>query len=239
VIRSRSVLSATAMAFVAAGSVALPASPDHARYVERPSSPAAIARFIARAERSLDGAFVATYRISESTVGGGTDHLVQHAAQLSRRVFMYEQGPDDKNVWVEQSQSVAGTKPGIWFCSRPSKAGSWTCQKTRLGAMGEQDAEIAYEPKMLTYSLENASSVTSQPDFISTRSIGGRRLTCLASRSSTRPVATWCIAASGVPAYYQASVPEPPDGPGTARMTALSTKVPRTLFRLPAPVTGR
>lgn len=194
------------------------------------ASPAAVARFLAEAERGALQPLIATYRLSGT--GGGSSIFV-YATVPRRGALSYFPPPASykyETVADGLRYEFVSNSSGYFECLTKLAENDWTCRgpiSPGAGGVGGSATIGSYdvEPDLTDY-----LGPPGGPAPITTRDVNGFRLSCISyTEKVTIAVQTWCITGRGVLGYIA--------GAGFLRgieLVSLSFTVPKDEFSLPS-----
>jgi hypothetical protein len=221
------------------------------------ASPGAIAAFLARAERALDGEYSATYQVTVPYRTGSARRAVVSAAQLSRGRTVYRETPAFSSstspsegttlAWSLHGYEVfsgPNSEPrGLFSCTQARAASPWSCQGPYkgIGMGGTFALQGPYPPQALVLGLENATAlytggmaIEREPAFLVRRRVRGRQVRCLQFGRTPRPLGSVCLNDDGVIAFFDLPRAVTYSTYATATLQSYSTNVKPDTFSLPA-----
>ncbi len=215
-------LTVTLMLAACTGSVAVTTT---SRPLQLDTSPKAITRLVAAAQRATGGTFSAIYSLSEPLVWGRTFFFAQRFAHGQLASFI-SRSPASA---AEAKSEFFYTSRGEYTCGRLRVAAPWQCSRVGGGMAGSMLFSDFDEPGFLYGDLSFAASQNPAID-IAPRAVAGKEVSCLAFGSTAKA----CFLASGFIGYFSTSVAIDNGWTGAATLLSYHPGVPAGIFVLPA-----
>ena len=215
-------LTVTLMLAACTGSVAVTTT---SRPLRLDTSPKAITRLVAAAQRATGGTFSAVYSLSEPLVWGRTFFFAQRFAHGQLASFI-SRSPASA---AEAKSEFFYTGRGEYTCGRLRVAAPWQCSRVGGGMAGSMLFSDFDEPGFLYGDLSFAASQNPAID-IAPRTVAGKEVSCLAFGSTAKA----CFLASGFIGYFSTSVAIDNGWTGAATLLSYHPGVPAGIFVLPA-----
>lgn len=193
------------------------------------TSPKAITRLLAAAQRATGGTFSAVYRVSEPLVGGRIGTFTYFFAQrFAHDQFssLFSRSPASA---AEARSEFFYTGRGEYTCGRLRVSAPWQCGQPGSGNSASMLLSDFDEPEFL---YEDLSFAASQNPAIDTapRTVASKKVPCLAFGSTVKA----CFLASGFIGYFSTSVAIDNGWTGAATLLSYYSGIPAHIFLLPA-----
>lgn len=252
--RQRAVLIAALASLGLASACSSTTTAPHESATTRPARPSGraptanqtVTRILSEATRRPELPFRAIYRDLLRARNGRIFSEVVESVHISEGRWFYETTTQVESPQPATSSFTSGlwvTDAGPFLCNRAAAAGPWTCQRYDGAPNGFQDIELEDPPTGLVLGLQNLAEMSQQVSQVGLplelQAPTGWHLSCLRFTTGKKPLATVCLTASRLIAYFasEASIPGA-GGPETVTLESLSTDVTASAERLPAPVTS-
>ncbi len=221
--RKLSAIAAVVMTLMLAACTGSTTATTTSRPVRLDTSPKAVAKLLADAQRATGGTFSAVYRMSEPLWTGRVVLVAQRSAH-GQFGSLFSRSPASA---AEATSEFFYTGHGEYTCGRLRVSASWQCSRPGPGMAGSILLSD-YEPAFLYQDLSFAASQNPAID-IAPRAVAGKEASCLAFGSTAKA----CFLATGFIGYFSTSVAIDNGWTGAATLLSYHPGVPAGIFVLP------